>query len=46
MDPREFTLFVINYTQIKLISAECRRRLIPFFLNERPPLHRQFAAEF
>ena len=46
MGPREFPLFVINYTQIKLISAVCRCLPIPFQLHERPPLHRQFAPKF
>ena len=46
MDARELPPFVINYTQIKFISAVCRRLLIPFFLHECSPLHRQFAAKF
>ena len=46
MGPRELPPFVINYTQIKLISAACRLLPIPFFLHECSPLHRQFAAEF
>ena len=46
MDSRELTPYVINYTQIKLFSAECRCLFIPIHLHERTPLHRQFAAKF